>query len=282
MGSIYKITNNRNGKAYIGQTIHDAVNTRIRDHLAGKGNRILKQALAKYGADAFTFEILHDGIIPEFLNDLEKEAIAKFNTVTPHGYNLTAGGEDGVRSKEARLKISEAKKGQTPWNKGKPFSEETRRKISEALKGKPCKPQSEETRRKRSIAFTGEKNPRYGKPGTMKGRKHSLEARRRMSESTKGEKNPNFGKTHSAETRRRISEGNKGKKVSQSTRKKISEGLTGKYRNPHREKAEAFYFSLPAHLSSTEKRKIFREKFLNIVPERTIYMWVKEWQSEGT
>ena len=38
MGSIYKITNTVNGKAYIGQTIHDAEKTRIRDHLNGTGN----------------------------------------------------------------------------------------------------------------------------------------------------------------------------------------------------------------------------------------------------
>ena len=35
MGSIYKITNTVNEKAYIGQTIHDALAGRINDHLNG-------------------------------------------------------------------------------------------------------------------------------------------------------------------------------------------------------------------------------------------------------
>ena len=39
MGSIYKITNTVNGKSYIGQTIYDAVKTRIRYHFAGRGNQ---------------------------------------------------------------------------------------------------------------------------------------------------------------------------------------------------------------------------------------------------
>lgn len=43
-----------------------------------------------------------------------------------------------VMSKETRLKMSEAKKGIIPWNKGKkrpPFSEEWRRKMGESHKG---------------------------------------------------------------------------------------------------------------------------------------------------
>ena len=82
MGSIYKITNTVNGKSYIGQTRQDAEKTRIRDHLTGRGNVIIKNAVEKYGKDAFTFEVLHDGVIPEFLDTLEKETIEKFNTIS--------------------------------------------------------------------------------------------------------------------------------------------------------------------------------------------------------
>ena len=140
MGSIYKITNTINGKVYVGQTINDAYKTRIRDHLNGTqhGSRLVKHAIEKYGQDVFTVEILHDGIIPEFLNTLEIEAIAKFNTVAPNGYNLDTGG-NGV---------------------GSP-SGETRRKLSEANKGKK---RSEETKQKISASKTGENHPNYGKP----------------------------------------------------------------------------------------------------------------------
>ena len=60
MGCIYKITNTVNDKSYIGQTRHDVKKTRIRKHLNGNGNRIIKQAIAKYGQSAFTYEILHE------------------------------------------------------------------------------------------------------------------------------------------------------------------------------------------------------------------------------
>ena len=131
MGSIYKITNTVNGKSYIGKTIHDAVKRRIRRHLGGytRGSLIVKQAVEKYGKDAFTYEILHDGIISEFLDSYEIEAIAKHKTIAPYGYNLTAGGDGGSHSEETCKKIAESKK-------GKPLLPEHRRNVSKALKGR--------------------------------------------------------------------------------------------------------------------------------------------------
>ena len=98
MGAIYKITNTVNQKHYIGQTIHDAEKTRIRDHFnyAYRSNIILSRAIEKYGKDAFTHEILHDGIIPALLDSYEIEAIKKFNTVVPNGYNLNRGGSGNL------------------------------------------------------------------------------------------------------------------------------------------------------------------------------------------
>lgn len=55
-------------------------------------------------------------------------------------------------------RLYEAKKGKTPWNKGKklpPLSEETRRKMSKAKKGKKLSPISEERKRKMSEALKG-------------------------------------------------------------------------------------------------------------------------------
>ena len=93
MGSIYLIRNTINGKCYIGQTTLDAIKERIPRHLHGHGSLLVARAIAKYGKDTFTFEILHDGIINEFLNHLEIEAIKEYNSFIPNGYNLTSGGE---------------------------------------------------------------------------------------------------------------------------------------------------------------------------------------------
>ena len=115
MGCIYKITNTVNKKAYIGKTTRDPIKVRIRDHLNANSNAsiLVKRAVKKYGKDAFTYKILHEGIIPELLNDFEIQAIKEHNTKAPNGYNCTDGGDGGNN-----------------------FTEETRRKISEAQKGK--------------------------------------------------------------------------------------------------------------------------------------------------
>ena len=273
MGSIYKITNTRNGKAYIGQTIHDAENTRIRDHLRGKGSQPVKDAIEKYGQDVFTYEILHDGIIPEFLDALEIETIAKFNCVDPHGYNQTnGGGSGGKRSEKTKRKMSEAKTGEKNPNYGKTPSAETRRKRSEAMKGEKNpnygKTRSEEAKRKMSEALKGEKNPNYGKT-------RSEETLRKISEAQIGKKNHRYGKTLSKEHRRKISHANKGKTLSKEHRRKISHAKE----SPERIAARKLFFALPTDMSLTEKRKHLCQKF----PEKhrsIIHRWCKKFESE--
>lgn len=218
MGCIYKITNTVNGKAYIGQTRHDAEKTRIRDHFTGRGNEDVKKDIEIYGQDAFTFEILLDGIIPELLNSFEKEAIAKFNCVHPNGYNQNRGGRGVIsHSDEAKQKISAV-------HKGKPLSEEHRRKISEANTGKM----------------------------------HTAESRQKMSEA-------NTGKTHSDETKRKISDAHKGDRNHRFS--------------PMHKQTKAFFLSLPASLSKTEKNKRLYDTFPNI-HRGTIQRWTRRWQSE--
>ena len=96
MGCIYMIRNLTNNKCYIGLSIHDAKKTRIRQHLSGKGSKLVKDAIKKHGIDAFFTDIVSDGIPVELLPELEKHTIQRFNAKVPNGYNLTSGGE-GVR-----------------------------------------------------------------------------------------------------------------------------------------------------------------------------------------
>ena len=100
-----------------------------------------------------------------------------------------------------------------------PVSEETRKKMSESHKGKHVSP---ETWRKLSESRKGAKNPRYGLPGTMKGKCHSDESKKKMSEAKKG-------RTLSEEHKRKLSEARKGRHFSEEHKRKISEALKGKH-----------------------------------------------------
>ena len=97
---IYKITNQINGKSYIGQTIKSA-EARWKEHLQhynGKHlndqNKILYQAMRKYGAENFTFEVLQDNITDtQKLDDAEIYWIYYYNSFID-GYNATRGGQN--------------------------------------------------------------------------------------------------------------------------------------------------------------------------------------------
>lgn len=145
---VYKITNLVNGKIYIGKHSTDDIN----DGYMGSGV-LLHQAYKKYGLECFNKEVIDYYNNEAELNQGEIYWIARFNSTDPKiGYNLTYGGEGGCKTEQARQKMSEAKKGIIPWNKGVPASEEHRRKLSAARKGKPL---SEECKQKVSAALTG-------------------------------------------------------------------------------------------------------------------------------
>ena len=92
---IYKITNTKNGKCYVGQTKQD-FGTRWRAHVRrgvraepGTMNKLYNE-MWKEGIENFTFEILTT-CKPEELNEKEKYFI-KFYQADEWGYNSTRGG----------------------------------------------------------------------------------------------------------------------------------------------------------------------------------------------
>ena len=269
MGYVYKITNTVNNKAYIGISIHEPETGRIKDHLSGRGNRIIANAVKKYGKDAFTYEILEADVFDEFLPDLEVAYIANFNTVRPHGYNLTYGGEHGSHCEETRLKLSKK-------NTGKKHSTQTRLKIS---KGNTGKKRTKEMCLKMSESRMGEKHHNFGKPlsdehrlkisKSNAGRKHSAQTRLKLSKAN-SKKRKSLTERH----RFNISEALKGKNVSTETRFKISKAK----RHPDQLPARDFFLSLPFDMSLTAKRKLLYNRFPN-VSERTIRQWVQKWTS---
>jgi len=84
--TVYKITNNINGKTYIGK--HQTDN--LDDGYMGSG-KLIRRAIAKYGAENFTKEILHAFENQEEMNAKEKELVI----VSEETYNLCDGGNGG-------------------------------------------------------------------------------------------------------------------------------------------------------------------------------------------
>lgn len=123
-GYIYKITNQINGKIYIGQTINH-FDRRYRSGNVGKytHNEHLKNSIEKYGVENFLiekeFDIAYD---QKELNDKEDLYIRKYNCLdNRYGYNKKEAGSNGKPTEETRKKQSEA-------HKGIKLSEETRKK----------------------------------------------------------------------------------------------------------------------------------------------------------
>lgn len=82
MVGIYKITNNNNGKSYIGQSIH--CGKRLDEHY--KGNQLIDQVIQLEGVKNFTFQILKE-VNKNELSLWEDYYIMKYDTMFPNGYN---------------------------------------------------------------------------------------------------------------------------------------------------------------------------------------------------
>lgn len=119
---IYKITNITNQKCYVGSTKR-SLKKRFKAHLYEARKNVddmyLHRAMRKYGEINFQIELIEECVI-ETLYDREIYWIKKLNTKSPNGYNLHDGGRGGCLnpSDELRQKLSDAKKGRIPWNKG--------------------------------------------------------------------------------------------------------------------------------------------------------------------
>lgn len=114
---VYCATNTANGKAYVGAT-KQALARRISEHKsrAGKQNRAFSNALAKYGADRFHWEVLAHCADAEAMQAAETFFIRHLNTLADggNGYNRTAGGGGTLGfafSAASRERMSKARAG---------------------------------------------------------------------------------------------------------------------------------------------------------------------------
>jgi group I intron endonuclease len=123
-GFIYKITNNINGKVYIGQTIQP-IKERFYRHCAracseDESNMAIHKAIRKYGKENFTLELLEE---TDNLNEREIYYISKYDSFK-NGYNSTKGGQLGnkpFKTLDIEAIIREYLKGTSLRNLGKEF-----------------------------------------------------------------------------------------------------------------------------------------------------------------
>lgn len=155
---LYMITNQINGKQYIGISNNPA--RRWIKHKSGHGSKIVYQAIKKYGLENLKFDVLYEGCEDD-IKQLEISLIKEYNTFAPNGYNLTEGGEGSIGwkpSAKTRQKWSESRSGKKNGMHGKKHSKETKAKISAKAKGR-----KNPTRSRLNKQYQGAKNPRAKK-----------------------------------------------------------------------------------------------------------------------
>mgnify|MGYP001591939297 CR=1 FL=1 len=188
---IYGVIHRPTGRWYVGRSLD--IIKRWRGHRTSARNKPSSpfyEALRSYPADEFLWVVLQTCNADE-MNTLEEVWILKLGAFN-RGYNCTSGGDSTPSDRqEIRKKMSDAQKRRTdrPFL-GKQHSESSRLLIKQAAQQR-----GPEWRRRIS-----ESN---------KGRKCSLELRAQMSAARRGlfggKNNGFFGKTHSIETRARMS-----------------------------------------------------------------------------
>lgn len=182
MGYIYKITNIKNNKVYIGQTVKERPTDRYSQHkyLAShpkqeKSISYLHRAMNANGLDNFIFEVI-EKVDNSLLNEREQYWIKILNCKIPNGYNMTDGGE-GTKSfsrpqtlqerlkrqksnKQFYINHPEALTKRSQITKQLWQNEEYRKKVTESHKKTYA--EHPELRQR----FCGENNPMYGKHHT--------------------------------------------------------------------------------------------------------------------
>ena len=112
---IYKITNTKNNKVYIGQVYNKSINDRFERHkhdALHNSNLYIHRAIRKHGISNFIVEQIDEAKSLKELNEKEKHWIKYYNsTNSKFGYNLTDGGDGGNTYKcKTEEELSEIKR----------------------------------------------------------------------------------------------------------------------------------------------------------------------------
>ncbi len=119
---IYKLQNRANGKIYIGRT-RRGLSRRVKEHVNAESKcRYLKNAINKYGIDAFDISVLEFANDDKELSRAEKKWILYYNSLVPNGYNLVLDtGQGRYFHHQTKEKLSAKTQGNSPsckrWSK---------------------------------------------------------------------------------------------------------------------------------------------------------------------
>lgn len=179
--TIYKITNKINGKYYIGK--HQTTN--LNDGYMGSGKNV-KRAIAKYGIENFTKEILHTYDNEADMNAAEKKLVV----ISEETYNLCEGGKGGFSHiNKNNLSVKNLK---NP-NVRKVATKNSNKKRIENFNNNTVLKKQWEDNISNSL-----KSYYKTHSGTFTGKRHPKEIENRITEklkiTNKGSGNPNFGK----------------------------------------------------------------------------------------
>lgn len=158
IGYVYIVTNQINGKQYVGQTLEGLHSRWMKHKYCARTNKHptnhFMNAIRKHGEDNFIIEPIKI-VSLDSLDSIEEQYIAELDTYN-NGYNSTLGGQSGrgrimsdeqkkaignrhrgkTISKEHRESMSKKMKGRVSNRKGCIVSEEQKKKISETLAGR--------------------------------------------------------------------------------------------------------------------------------------------------
>lgn len=257
--SLYKITNLVNNKIYIGQTTNPR--KRWYDHRIAIKNpkQVIHHAMAKYGLDNFTFEVIAQCRTQDDANWCETELVSQYQShiSTGKGYNILLGGMTCPKTEEWKQFMSEF---MTNWHQDHPEHTEKMQQLhqqhpewSQALnaagrawqaahpehlgKGLHTQPHTEEAKRAMSQARLA--NPTNSWEGYSEEEKQArcqdLQEAGFGKTDLKGEKHPMYGKHHTEESRAKIKEARARQVMpvyTEERREKLRKSQTGKKATP--------------------------------------------------
>ena len=174
--TIYQITNNIDGKIYIGK--HQTKN--LDDGYMGSG-KLLKRAIDKHGVENFRKEILFQFDNEADMNAKEAELVTEEFCSRDNTYNICPGGQGGFGYVNSLPRSSP--------------SDETRQKISSSHKtrGTQAPPNTFDKRFRASQKLSRRHQSGEFRVGTFAGKSHTCDTKAKMSAAKCGSDNNQYG-----------------------------------------------------------------------------------------